>query len=80
MRMPEALTHDPEAHYPVYYAALIDLSAGELDSAEALFLQALAQGLPRRHIRTFIGAMTEVGAFDRAIAFRNKANRITADP
>ena len=74
-----ALALRPDAQYPVYYTSLIEVSEGNLDKAESLFLDALSKGLPRRHIRTFIGAMTDKGELDRAIAFRNKANQVSAD-
>ncbi|WP_299695139.1 hypothetical protein [uncultured Tateyamaria sp.] len=73
-----ALAHDPDAQYPVYDTALIEVSEGSYGTAETLFLEALSGGLPRRHIRNFIGAMTESGALDRAIAFRHKANQVSA--
>ena len=74
-----ALELEPDASYPVYYASLIEVAEGDYDTAETLFLDALADGLPRRHIRSFIGAMTDTGALDRAIAFRHKANQVSAD-
>ncbi|WP_415921744.1 tetratricopeptide repeat protein [Tateyamaria sp. SN6-1] len=74
-----ALALDPDAQYPLYYEALIEVSDRNYEDAEALFLDALAKGLPRRHIQGFIGALTEAGALDRAGAFRRKADAVVSD-
>ena len=73
-----ALKLDPDAYYPVYYKSLIEVSEGNFDTGEQLFLEALKGGLPRRHIRNFIGALTDEGALKRAVAFRHKTNLVTA--
>ena len=75
-----ALSYDPTSAYPVFYTALIHLGEGRFDEAEDVFLDALRGGLPRHRISYFIGALTEQGELERAVAFRTRANTVSAAP
>ncbi|WP_189370853.1 tetratricopeptide repeat protein [Tateyamaria omphalii] len=73
-----ALAHDPAAAFPVFYTSLIYVREGRFDEAEDVFLNALRGGLPRHRISYFIGALTEQGELERAVAFRTRANKVSA--